>query len=305
MKQKHTVLIIAAALAVMLFAAVSLAAPQAGADNPRRQAGPAFGLGERGPQFGQDGERPQRDRSDRLRGGPFGHMLKRADANEDGTITKEEFTQSLDEVFNRFDKNQDGVIDATELENSRPNRMAGEAGEGRPDLGEMLMGRMDANEDGKIAAAEWKGPEERFKQMDVNQDGEVDAAEIEDALHQMRQRFNAAGGEGDRLKQRRNSRGEAPEGDAPAPDAPEGDASEQRRKIDPEKRVQRMIQHLDANEDGKISADEFRGPEEAFEKIDANGDGQLTSDELINHKPPRRGTREGGEGRKKGPRQNQ
>ncbi|MFP4249360.1 MAG: EF-hand domain-containing protein [Armatimonadota bacterium] len=41
-----------------------------------------------------------------------------------------------------------------------------------------------------------------------------------------------------------------------------------------------FFDRLDANQDGKIDRDEFRGPDEAFARMDANGDGAITRDEL-------------------------
>ena len=42
-----------------------------------------------------------------------------------------------------------------------------------------------------------------------------------------------------------------------------------------------MLQKLDANHDGKVTADEFRAPQLAnFAKIDANHDGIVSPDEV-------------------------
>jgi Ca2+-binding EF-hand superfamily protein len=51
------------------------------------------------------------------------------------------------------------------------------------------------------------------------------------------------------------------------------------RKMNPEARWQRMLEHLDADNSGTISQDEFPGRDEIFAKIDANSDGQISQDE--------------------------
>lgn len=42
----------------------------------------------------------------------------------------------------------------------------------------------------------------------------------------------------------------------------------------------KMIEKLDANDDGKLSLEEFKSHNRMFEKADANDDGTLSSDEL-------------------------
>lgn len=49
---------------------------------------------------------------------------------------------------------------------------------------------------------------------------------------------------------------------------------------DPQARWQKMLEKWDADGDGKISKDEFQGPENMFARIDANGDGVITQDEI-------------------------
>jgi Ca2+-binding EF-hand superfamily protein len=41
----------------------------------------------------------------------------------------------------------------------------------------------------------------------------------------------------------------------------------------------RFIQRLDQNQDGLVSADEFRGPAERFERLDRNSDGSIDAAE--------------------------
>ena len=58
--------------------------------------------------------------SPRMRKG--GGFIQRFDKNNDGKVSKEEFT-GLDKVFNRYDKNQDGYIDKSEDSKGLPPRM--------------------------------------------------------------------------------------------------------------------------------------------------------------------------------------
>lgn len=46
-----------------------------------------------------------------------------------------------------------------------------------------------------------------------------------------------------------------------------------------------LIDRLDLDGDGQISADEFKGPEDHFSRMDTDGDGYLTEDELENGRP--------------------
>ena len=49
--------------------------------------------------------------------GPLhGRGLEGLDANEDGTISEEEFVKHRQDLFKKMDKNEDGVLDETELE---------------------------------------------------------------------------------------------------------------------------------------------------------------------------------------------
>ncbi|MBU2947501.1 EF-hand domain-containing protein [Zobellia uliginosa] len=51
-----------------------------------------------------------------------------------------------------------------------------------------------------------------------------------------------------------------------------------------------LIEQMDANEDGKLSKDELKGPiKNDFVKIDTNEDGYLSLEELKNAPKPKRG----------------
>lgn len=63
---------------------------------------------------------------------------------------------------------------------------------------------------------------------------------------------------------------------------------------------QQMLQQLDTNGDGVISADEFNGPAQFFERMDADGDGRVTADELTAMQG-QRGQRQGQQAQGQGP----
>lgn len=100
---------------------------------------------------------------------------------------------------------------------------------------------MDANRDGVITRAEWRGNDQSFRQQDRNNDGVLTAAELDDARE-------------DR-QDRRDDRNDVNDGYGLA-----GDFS----RID-----------LDGN--GHVTAQEWR---RAFTQLDDNRDGSLTQDEL-------------------------
>ena len=253
----------------------------------------------------QSGDRPKGP------GGPGGdgagrilEFLKKADADADGKLSKEEFSsvssRDTDERFARMDANGDGFVDKAEI-GQIAEKMRGMAGRGRPDgapSGEggfrrppgegrpdgekpeggrpdgerppgggpsdgarrpggpggpsgpggmnpdEIFGRMDANGDGSVDAAEneafaKKEIEERFKRLDKDGSGTVSKAEFAEGMARMRQAMGGGGrpgqggpggpgagrggpqggAEGDRVGFRR-----PPEGGAPKRPALEGDS---------------------------------------------------------------------------------
>jgi Ca2+-binding EF-hand superfamily protein len=119
------------------------------------------GRGERGEHGGRGHHR---------RGGHGMHHLARADADNDGNITRDEFLARPTQMFARLDDNSDGVISAGE----RPQRGEGRDGEGRR--------HMDVNDDGQISQSEFAAMgASRFERLDANNDGRVTREEADAA----------------------------------------------------------------------------------------------------------------------------
>ncbi|KRC82005.1 EF-hand domain-containing protein [Sphingomonas sp. Root241] len=106
-----------------------------------------------------------------MRGGDIG----KADANNDGVITRQEYLADVDARFAKLDANKDGKITKDE----RPD-----GGEGR---GARMMSRTDTNGDGAISLEEQRAQAiRRFDRLDANSDGKIDQAERDAARDRMR-----------------------------------------------------------------------------------------------------------------------
>ena len=105
----------------------------------------------------------------------FDAVLKKADKNGDGKITKAEAGDAA--WFAKLDQNKDDVIDAEELEKARKamgtNKGDGKAG-GQLDA---ILKRLDKDGDGKLTKAE-AGDAPWFDKIDKNPDGVLDAEEL-------------------------------------------------------------------------------------------------------------------------------
>ncbi|MDP5278340.1 EF-hand domain-containing protein [Sphingomonas sp. DG1-23] len=100
--------------------------------------------------------------------------LARADADNDGTVTKAEFLADVDARFAKLDANKDGKISKEE----------------RPGDGERrgrMMNRIDTNNDGAISLDEQHAQaDRRFARLDTNGDGKIDKVEGAAARERMR-----------------------------------------------------------------------------------------------------------------------
>jgi hypothetical protein len=100
---------------------------------------------------------------------PPGGGFERADANNDGNITRDEFLARPNEMFAQLDANSNGVIEASERP-QRPERGAqdGERRE-RPD-----RPNLDTDGNGTFSRAEFTAMgANKFERLDANDDGRV------------------------------------------------------------------------------------------------------------------------------------
>jgi hypothetical protein len=92
------------------------------------------------------------------------------DRNNDGKITRNEW-RGNDRAFQARDQNKDGILAGEEIRS---------VGERRQEDGDDRDNRVrdDANGDGRITRAEWRGTAERFDVLDTNRDAVLTRAEV-------------------------------------------------------------------------------------------------------------------------------
>lgn len=102
----------------------------------------------------------------------LGQRLQRADADGDGSITREEFTQARAKMFERLDRNGDGFWTRDDTPRLVALRGRGER------IGEALIA-LDKDRDGKVSRDEFVNrPGLMFGRADANHDGTIDSKEM-------------------------------------------------------------------------------------------------------------------------------
>lgn len=100
-------------------------------------------------------------------------IFDRADANNDGSVTREEFTAARAARFAKLDRNSDGYIDSDDI----PKRLA--ARRQKQCGGDFMVGQFDTDGDGKVSKEEFiNGPTLAFDRADTNKDNVLDAKEL-------------------------------------------------------------------------------------------------------------------------------
>ncbi|WOI54055.1 hypothetical protein [Parvularcula sp. LCG005] len=111
------------------------------------------------------GDRPPRDRG-----------MTRLDADESGTVSREEAMAPAAQRFAAMDTNNDGQLSADEMKAGRDQR-GDKKGDGKRRRGDRMTG-MDADGDGKISKLEMTAAAtKRFDKADANGDGTVTTEE--------------------------------------------------------------------------------------------------------------------------------
>jgi len=158
------------------------------------------------------------------------------DANNDGTLTRQEFNTGRAAEFARLDANRDGQLTRDEMRAGREHHRGGRHGRGG---GMHQLARADANNDGNITRDEFLArPLEHFARLDANSDGAIQASE--------RPQRPERGERADR-----SARGDRPE-------RPNFDANNDRQvsRAEFDAMGASMFQRLDANSDGRVTQEE-------------------------------------------------
>ena len=114
-------------------------------------------------------------------------VFEKRDKNEDGKLEKSELIGLISNDFEKFDTDDDGFISKKELADSdalssKGKRQRGKRQSGdRPDPAQM-MEHMDSNKDGKLSKEEVRGPLARhFSKIDSNNDGFISKEELQNS----------------------------------------------------------------------------------------------------------------------------
>lgn len=183
---------------------------------------------------------------------PFEKLLTEFDVNQDGTLTQDEVQLKLGESFKTADMNADGFLTTDELEVAHEQKREVHLAE--------KFAELDQNSDGGISADELttvSGPDRHlarhFTEIDSNGDGLITLDEMRTSMQ-----------------------------------AHEAEMADRHQQMQHQK-----LSRLDNDGDGLISLAEFTANLPMFDHLDANEDGVITADEAANQQPPMDGPQHG------------
>jgi Ca2+-binding EF-hand superfamily protein len=253
---------------------------------------------------------------------PSGRFFDTYDANQDGKVTKDEFTGDA-EVFALLDKDGNGVVTLEELglpADYKPNVLPKPTEEPMPDgkaagLEERLrkfraeIEAMDKDKDGRVSREEYTGKKIPFEYADRNKDGYLTMEDLRGGVgagkggkgagklvEEAMARFKESDKDGDGRIAKTEWIG-APDRFAQLDKDADGFVTREeflasmRGGDGPPGgafkggKPGRTLERFDKNGDGKVTRDEFPGPDEAFREQDKNGDGAITPDEVPMGRP--------------------
>ena len=116
--------------------------------------------------------------------------LDRLDTNNDGQISRSEYTAGIQQMFSELDANNDGVVTAAEAEAGKDAPHNGTTYSdstrdnlGRPErIGREQFKDLDQNGDGRVTLEEVSaGCTATFDKLDTNRDGTLSRQELEGA----------------------------------------------------------------------------------------------------------------------------
>lgn len=252
--------------------------------------------------------------------GHYGHKSGGMAGRFGGSLSKEDFDTRTRERFARFDRNNDGAIEASEVEAVIANRMrdrsAGRFGARRT---ERLVRAFDTDRDGRVARDEYlAGMKRRFDALDLDRDGRLTD---DDLPPMMRGRKALADDIGKCRKrgQRRLAMLSGADADKDGIITPQEaaaaaetrfarfdrnkdsvldnvDVEALRREI-VEYRVRRFLHRNGAAADGRVTREQFSvRANERFARLDADGDGVISRAERPGRRPHAHGKRHGRHG---------
>jgi Ca2+-binding EF-hand superfamily protein len=159
------------------------------------------------------------------------------DKNKDGLIQKDEYPG--DQVkFREFDKNRDDALSLAETTAMAEEEIADIRKKMKSPNRYEFLTLFDSDKDNKVTLDEYDGPMAEFKRYDKDGDGVVTYEEL--YPEKMAEKYK---------------KGE---------------------EMGPKPQDLSIVETLDANKDGKVSRDEFKGNDDAWRRLDRNGDGVVT-----------------------------